>query len=243
MSRGNTEPWFALAVAVLRPPLLALTRRRWTGLDNIPAQGGAIVVCNHVSYVDPLTLGHFVYAAGRYPRYLAKDGLFRTPVVRRVLVGTRQIPVHRGTREVGLALRSAIAAVRAGEVVCVYPEGTLTRDPDLWPMAGRTGAARIALATGAPVIPVAQWGAHELLPPYSRRPRLRRVTVQVAAGRPVDLSRWSSHADDPGALHAATDEIMDAVTDLLVPLRGGTPPRPRWDPRSHPPVPPTAGEQ
>jgi hypothetical protein len=104
--------------------------------------------------------------------------------------------------------------------VAVYPEGTITRDKALWPMQGKTGAARIALTTGAPVIPVAQWGAQELLAPYAKRPRLfPRKTMKVLAGPPVDLDEFRGRELTAEVLRGATDRIMDAVTELLAKLR------------------------
>jgi 1-acyl-sn-glycerol-3-phosphate acyltransferase len=150
-----------------------------------------------------------------------------------VLRGARQIPVYRETPDATASFSAAVEAVRRGECVCVYPEGTLTRDPDLWPMAGKTGAARVALATGAPVVPVAQWGAQEILPPYTKRLRVlppRRVAV--IAGPPVDLSDLSSREVGADDLHEATERIMAAITEQLTHIRdGGRPPRERFDPK------------
>jgi 1-acyl-sn-glycerol-3-phosphate acyltransferase len=219
-------------------------------MGNLPAEGGVVVVPNHISHIDPLMVGHFLYNLGRPPRFLAKASLFEVPFVGRVLRGAGQIPTYRESREAGFALRAAVAAVRAGEVVVVYAEGTLTRDRRLWPMAGKTGAARIALTTGAPVLPMAVWGPQDLLPPYSRRPRLvPRSTMHVRLGPPVDLSDLAAkveqaehaeraiggHADramTAQTLQAATDRIMDAVTALLAELRNEQPPASRLDPRA-----------
>src|SRR5690606_26072419 len=125
---------------------------------------------------------------GRPPRYLAKEAVFRVPVVGRIIKGAGQIPVYRETVDAARSVRDAVAAVEAGECVVVYPEGTITRDPELWPMTGKTGAARIALTTGAPVIPLGMWGAQDVMPPYRARLRLLpRKTMRVIAGEPVDL--------------------------------------------------------
>jgi 1-acyl-sn-glycerol-3-phosphate acyltransferase len=122
--------------------------------------------------------------------------------------------------------------VQDGECVVVYPEGTITREPDLWPMTGRTGAARIALASGAPVIPIAQWGPNHILAPYAKRPRLLpRKTIHVTAGPPVDLDDLRSQPLTPEVLRAATDRIMDEVTRLLEEIRGEKAPAERFDPR------------
>lgn len=217
------------AAGVVRPANAALTRRLWTGQEHVPASGGVIVACNHLSVVDPIAVAHFLYAAGRFPRFLAKDGLFRVPVLGRALLGLGQIPVYRESAKAGEAFRAAIAAVREGACIVVYPEATVTRDPALWPMTGKTGIARIALATGAPVVPVASWGAQEVWP-YHGRPRpLPRKPVRVTAGPPVDLGGYGVGTADPAVTHEVTDKVMRAVTELVSALRGEPAPEERFD--------------
>ncbi|MFJ8739194.1 lysophospholipid acyltransferase family protein [Embleya sp. NPDC127516] len=220
MARRRIGFWYRLAVVVIKPLLLLFTKRDWRGTENIPTSGGFVTAVNHISYVDPLTYAHYQYDSGRVPRFLAKSGLFKIPFVGRVLAGAGQIPVYRDSADAALAFRAAVEAVEKGECVAVYPEGTITRDKELWPMPGKTGAARIALTTGAPVIPVAQWGAHELLPPYGKRPRLLpRKTMHVLAGPPVDLDEFRGRELTADVLRGATDRIMEAVTELLAKLR------------------------
>jgi 1-acyl-sn-glycerol-3-phosphate acyltransferase len=228
----NIGPWMRLAVIVLKPTLTALTTRQWQGMQNIPPAGGVIVCPNHISYADPLTFAHFIYDAGREPRFLAKSALFDLPFLGRLLRGARQIPVFRTTKDAALAFSAAVKAVERGECVCIYPEGTVTRDPQLWPMVGKTGAARVALATGAPVIPVAQWGPQRILPPYQKVPHvLTRHRIRVVAGPPVDLSEYQDQELTAAVLYAATDKIMAAITALLAELRDEQPPLERFDPR------------
>jgi 1-acyl-sn-glycerol-3-phosphate acyltransferase len=223
---------FGFCVAVLEPLLVLLTKRRWKGGENIPASGGCVLAVNHVSYVDPLTCAHFVYAYGRIVRFLAKAEMFEVPVVGRIVRSAGQIPVYRLTTDASQSFTAAVAAVRAGECVVVYPEGTLTRQPDLWPMTGKTGAARIALASGVPVVPVAQWGAQDILAPYAKRPRLfPRRTIAMTAGTPVPLDDLRAQPLTPEVLRQATDRIMDEVTRLLEGIRGEQAPAERFDPR------------
>jgi 1-acyl-sn-glycerol-3-phosphate acyltransferase len=224
---------FRFAVALVRPLLMALTRRDWRGAGYLPTTGGFVVASNHVSHTDPFTLAHFLWDNGHAVRYLGKESVFRIPLVGRIIAAAGQIPVYRESGDAVKAFSAAVEAVRAGECVGIYPEATLTRDPGLWPMVGKTGAARVALATGCPVIPVAQWGPQEILPPYGRKPRLRRTTVRVWAGPPVDLSEFSGQPLDAETLRAATDRILDAVTELLEAARGESAPAQRWDPRAH----------
>lgn len=237
MPRRTHSPygfWYRLAAAIAKPLLFLLVRHQWSGQEHIPAEGGFLTAVNHISYFDPLTYGHFQYDSGRPPRLLAKASLFTIPIVGTVLRRTGQIPVHRGTADAAFALRDAVDAVNRGECVAVYPEGTVTRDPGLWPMTGKAGAARIALMTGAPVIPVAQWGAHRIVPPYARggrgnrRVRLAlRQRVYVTAGPPVDLSRYRGMPLTPEVLVDATEDIMAAITALLAEIRGEQPPAER----------------
>lgn len=227
--------WYRVVAGIIRPILMVLTKRDWQGTEHLPPVGTGVVVSpNHVSYVDPLTFAHFLWDNGRAPRYLAKEGVFRIPVIGRIIAACGQIPVYRESRDATQAFRYAVRAIERGECVGIYPEGTITRDPDLWPMAGKTGAARVALQTGCDVIPVAQWGPQELLPPYSKRPRLfPRKTMHVIAGPPVNLDDLRGRPLTSTLLHEATDRIMDAITAELAKLRRESPPAVRFDPRAH----------
>ncbi|MGK5550200.1 lysophospholipid acyltransferase family protein [Actinomadura kijaniata] len=239
--RGYSPAWRRFAIVVLRPLLFTLLKRDWRGRGNVPREGGLIIAANHISEADPLALAHFVYESGRFPVYLAKSTLFEVPLLRQVLRGTGQIPVYRDRADAALALRDAEAALRRGECLMFYPEGSCTRDPDLWPMTGQTGVARMALKTGAKVVPVASWGAHELLP-YKKgeatglRGTLKkgfhpfpRKTMRVVAGPPVDLSRYEGQPLTKATLRAATDDIMRAIADLVGELRGEAPPAELYD--------------
>ncbi|MFD3550413.1 lysophospholipid acyltransferase family protein [Streptomyces sp. NPDC058655] len=226
--------WYRLAAVIAKPPLVVLFKRDWRGMEHIPAEGGFITAVNHNSYLDPLSYAHFQYNTGRVPRLLAKAALFKVPIVGAILHGSGQIPVYRESTNALDAFRAAVEAIERGECVAFYPEGTLTRDPDMWPMAGKTGAARVALVTRAPVIPVAQWGANLAMPPYAKENRLRlfpRKTLQVLAGPPVDLSAFYDREQGPEVLKEATETIMAAITELLEEVRGETAPAQPYDHR------------
>lgn len=234
MRRRGMSPSYRLAVWLVKPVLTVATRRDWRGAEHLPADRGFIVCSNHLSYADPFTLAHFLYDHGVLPRYLGKEAVFRIPVAGRILRGAGQIPVYRESGDAAQAFAAAVAAVRSGECVPLYPEGSLTRDPDLWPMRGKTGAARVALTTGCPVVPVAQWGPQDVLAPYGKAPHLfppRSVVVQ--AGPPVDLARFADRELDRATLQAATEAILDAVTGMLEQLRGERARAKRWDPEAH----------
>lgn len=217
------------AAAVVLPPAKALTRRVWLGQEHLPKTGGVVVAANHLSEVDPVVLAHYVYGSGRFPRFLGKDSVFRVPVIGRLLLGVGQIPVKRDTGKAVDALRAAVDAVREGACVVVYPEATITRDPELWPMVGKTGAVRIALEAGVPVVPVAHWGAQTILP-YHGRPRpLPPKRVRVLAGPAVDLGAYAGSTDDPAAMAEAAGVVMRHIAELLGELRGERPPDVLYD--------------
>lgn len=229
MARRRAGFWIRLCVVVIRPADGLLFRLRWAGTEHIPSSGGVLVVANHVSYADPLTFARFVWDSGRIPRFLVKSSLFDMPFVGSVMRGARQIKVYRGSSEAGDALRDAVAALERGECVCIYPEGTVTRDPDWWPMRGKTGVARLALATNVPVVPVAQWGPQFAYDRYHHKiSLLPRKTVQALAGPPVDLSPYRGRPVTAELLHAVTDAIMAKVREQLAVIRGETPPEEFW---------------
>jgi 1-acyl-sn-glycerol-3-phosphate acyltransferase len=216
--------WYGLAIDVGGPIVMAFTKPVWRGGDRLPATGAALVASNHLSFVDPVTLTAFVVGQHRIPRFLAKAELWRLPLLGRVLSGGGHIPVHRDTRDAKGAYRDAVAALERGEVLVVYPESTFTSNPDGWPMRGRTGIARMALASGAPVLPVAQWGSQRVLPPKHALPRLlprKRITIHV--GPPVDLSEFAGAEPTRDVLVKATAKIMAAITDLLAEIRATHP--------------------
>jgi 1-acyl-sn-glycerol-3-phosphate acyltransferase len=225
---GRIGFWYRLAVVILKPVLLLLTKRRWSGFENVPARGGVILAVNHISYVDPVVFADAVlFSTKRLPRYLAKASLFKgNGLVGRTMRGAKQIPVHRNTADASAALKDAVDALRDGELIAIYPEGTVTRDPGKWPMAARTGVARLALLTGAPVIPVAQWGAQAIHDSYRTKGihLLPRHEVVVQAGPPVDLEPFRGKELTSEVLHEATDRIMTAIREMLEGIRGETAP-------------------
>jgi 1-acyl-sn-glycerol-3-phosphate acyltransferase len=211
----------------------ASVRFRIAHPERIPARGAFIIAPNHYSEIDPVIVGMMVYRAGRIPSFLAKASLFRIPVVGWFLRRSGQVPVERTGSAPGAVspLAGARELVAKQRVVVVYPEGTLTRDPDMWPMRGKTGAARIALEQGIPVIPVAHWGTQALMGRYAKKVSLLpRHTIDFAIGEPVDLSEFEGKPIDQHLLLEATEKIMAAITAQLETLRGEQAPARRWDP-------------
>ncbi|MEV6910394.1 lysophospholipid acyltransferase family protein [Amycolatopsis sp. NPDC051071] len=224
-ARAGRGFWFSLAINVVWPFLVLFTRFRVRGGEHLPSSGGVLVASNHLSFADPTTVTAYCLAHGRVPRYLAKASLWDAPVVGSVMRSGKHIPVYRGAATASDAYRDAVGAVRAGECVVIFPEATFTDHPDGWPMRGKTGIARIALETGVPVIPLANWGTHHLLPSGAVLPRgLPRKTVDLVAGPPVDLSDLETPSPSREVLEEATKRIMTAVTELLAGIRGSRPP-------------------
>ena len=237
MYQGKLGLGLRIVEVILRSLLALLTKRDWRNQQKIPAHGAAILVPHHLSEFDPLVVGHFVVNRPRELRFMAKDSLFSVPVVGWVLRKGGQIPVYRGSSRAGQSLAAAEQALKDGDAVIIYPEGTCTKDPDLWPMRGKTGAARLALSTGAPVIPIVHWGAQRVISPVTRKVTIRlRTRVTVSAGTPIDLSEFAGKPLSTDVLRAATDTIMLRLRSDLAALRGEPAPTgPLFRPGPQPP--------
>lgn len=197
------------------PPFKLWFNWRFDGLERIPREGPVIVAGNHLSYLDPFAHAYFVVRAGRRPRFLAKQELFENPFLRMVLRGANQIPVRRGSGD-QTPLEEARAALEHGEVIVIYPEGTsVTDDPEFRPVRGKTGAVRLALATGVPILPVATWGGQYVWRHGGLRSLKFARPIWLKAGEPIDLSAYADRADDGETLRRLTDELIDALGELL----------------------------
>lgn len=228
------SPVWPTAMQVSRVLVRMLGRFEVTG--TVPGGEKALIVAsNHISPFDPIVLTAACRIRGLNPAFLAHDGPFRTPVVGSFLRHSGHVRVDRGTAEAPLALLGAQQALAAGRAVVIYPEGRVSKDPGLWPERGKTGVGRLVLATGKPVIPVAVWGAHEIVPYEAPRGGMMhflwrdlttRPTVKVHFGEPVDFSDVDS--EKVGAAQRITDRITDAIIDCLTPLRIREPDHPRF---------------
>jgi 1-acyl-sn-glycerol-3-phosphate acyltransferase len=207
---------------VLYYPVSALFKVRYRNIDRVPQQGGMIIVTNHVSHVDPFLVSKFILDAARTPRFLAKDAIFDVPVVGAAMRWMGHIPVKRGTTDAAQSLAGAVDYLRGGGVIVLHPEGTVTRDPGGWPMAGKTGAARLAtLVPEVPVIPIAQWGVQEQVDLYKKKVKLvPRPKHVISVGEPIDLSKWHGVDVTPAVLHEISDVIMRRLREDVAELRG-----------------------
>ena len=213
---------WGVVMAILYVPFSVVFKLRYRHIERIPQQGPAIVVVNHVSHVDPFLAAKFVLDAARCPRFLAKDAIFEVPVVGLAMRAMGHIPVKRGTADAVQSLAAAVEALNNGSLIVMHPEGTVTRDPDGWPMSGKTGAARLAtLVPGVPIIPVAQWGVQESIDLYQKKfklfPRPRHV---LSVGEPVDVSQFDGREADSRMLREMTETIMRRLRSDVAELRG-----------------------
>ena len=222
---------FVLVAMVLAPILRLMFNIKTSGKENLP-QGGYILVGNHLSYLDPFSFAYSVYLQmKRVPHYLAKESIFRIPIIGKILPKVGQIPVYRGGKSNEEPLRAAKEFLKAGQVVVIFPEGTLTRDPDQWPMRGKSGAIRLAVELGLPIVPCGQWGVEKVLGNYSKkfRPNPFHV-VRVKIGKPMFFRELDGKTPTAQELADATDKVMREISAIVGELRGETPPAQLWDP-------------
>ena len=200
------------------------------GSENFPTDRGYIVVANHSTEIDPVTVALPIFNNGVFPRFLAKDSLFRAPVLGYIMRKMAHIPVIRGSVDARKALITARKVVEAGGAVVIYPEGTTTGDPEGWPMQARTGAEQI-LGYDYETVDGGRVKEHRKVSLFPRK------TVKVKVGKPLDIA---SLIDDPSPeakhtrteLGVVTDAMLDAVTELLEDIRGEKAPTGRWNPRT-----------
>lgn len=233
MRRPNV---FWLIASLVLPIWSLMVKYRFTPKSKLPQQGPFILAPNHYSEIDPIAIGAACWHMGRLPRFLAKGSLFKIPVLGAIMRASGQIPVARqgadGSRQNDMnSIHAANQLIQRDSGIIVYPEGSLTREPNLWPMRGKTGAVRLALASGIPLYPVAHWGAQKLMPRYGKSIRpFPRKQILVNVGEPLDLSEFMGLQIDQKVVTAATDKLMAKIAELLGELRGETPPAERWNP-------------
>jgi 1-acyl-sn-glycerol-3-phosphate acyltransferase len=226
----KTAIWRFLATLVI-PLMGSLAKITILDGDKAPKSGAFVLAPNHYSEIDPLVVGVAMWKVGRMPRFLAKASLFKIPGLGAIMRASKQVPVERsGSARAADPLAAARQITEHGLAVIIYPEGTLTRDPNYWPMRGKFGAARMALEADIPVIPVAHWGTQLVLPRYGKLSLFPRKKIVVKYGDAVDLSEFRGKPINTKLLADATNVIMDDITALLEELRGESAPAIRWDP-------------
>lgn len=235
MTERSRPSVFWILAGIALPLVAIMARFEYHDREKLPRTGAVIIAPNHYSNIDPIMVGAAVWYLGRLPRFLAKASILRVPIVGWLLKRSGQISVERGgVSRSSASLKSAAEMVSHGRALIVYPEGSLTRDPDLWPMRGKTGAVRLALEYGIPVVPVAHWGTQDVMPRYSNKISIfPRHTIHLKVGDPVDLSAFMGQPRTNAVLAGATAAVMDAITVLLEDLRREKAPEIRWNPAEH----------
>ena len=229
--KSRPSAFWPLAAIIV--PLTGLFARiEIRGAENLPREGAYVLAPNHNSEFDPITVAVAVWRLGRAPRFMAKESLFKVPVLGAALRATGMVPVPRSSTSANQSMKAAQQIAKDGRGVIVYAEGTLTRDPDLWPMRGKTGAVRLALAGDLPLIPMAQWGVQQILPRYGKLKFPRRSHVIVEFGPAMDLSEYAG-STSPAVLTRATDDLMARISEMLSGIRGLPAPAERWNPSQH----------
>jgi 1-acyl-sn-glycerol-3-phosphate acyltransferase len=237
-SSEKSRPSIFWPLAGIVVPLVSLLARiRIEGAEKLPREGAYVLAPNHYSEFDPLIVAVAVWRIGRAPRFMAKESLFRVPVLGWALRRTGMVPVARtsSASAAKATMKQSELLVEHGRGVIVYPEGTLTRDPDMWPMRGKSGAVRLALADGIPLIPMAHWGTQAIMGRYQKGLSLwpLRKPITVVVGDPVDVSDLRDRAGEQSALNEATTRLMNAITTLLEQIRDEKAPAERWNPSTH----------
>lgn len=219
------ETTYLIAKGIFKPFLHTWFRWNIEGIENIPRKSSALLAVNHISFLDPLAAAYVVDKAKRVPRFLAKSDLFEDKRIAWVLKGAKQIEVRRGTGDASMALDNAFAALRKGEVIVVFPEGTITTDPDLRPLPAKTGAARLALGSGAPLIPCAVWGTQNIWPKgYAKNWWPPRQDILVRIGEPMEVRGDPSSPED---WQKVSERLTETIEALVASLRPAVPDRRR----------------
>ena len=198
------------------------TKMSVRGREHLPPAGtGIIVAAYHANHLDPILVGLALKRNGRMPHFLAKSTLF-TGVLGKILKIIGQIPVLRASASAGDSLEYAKDALANGQTVVIYPEGTLTKDPELWPQHFKTGTARLALETGAPIIPVAHWGLNTIYPRGQKKFRFRPFShdTVVAFGPAIDYSDLWDQRDEKKTMGDLSQRVKNTVAAMVAELSG-----------------------
>jgi 1-acyl-sn-glycerol-3-phosphate acyltransferase len=233
----KNEPNFLTRIVanVLGSFLRLLFNVKVQGLENLPKTGSYVLAANHVTYLDALAVAYMVYfKARRTPHFLAKGNLFKTPLVGEILIECEQVPVYRGGHSNREPMDAAHAVLDAGRVITIFPEGTLTREPNGWPMRGKIGALKLALDCNVPFIPMAQWGTEQVLATYSKKLKPKPWhSVRMIIGKPLNLDKYRGRKLTNAEFTEVTEVAMREIIRLTAILRSEKAPKHIFDPRDH----------
>ncbi|MDQ3963276.1 MAG: 1-acyl-sn-glycerol-3-phosphate acyltransferase [Actinomycetota bacterium] len=212
------EPVYRPVIGVARALFASMGWQiRRFGAENVPSSGPAVLASNHIGYLDFVFVGYAAREQRRLVRFMAKKEVFDHPVAGPLMRGMKHIPVDRFARASD-SIDAAVAALERGEIVGMFPEGTISRS--FVPRAGKTGAVRMAMAAGAPLIPCATWGTQRILTKDRPKNFERKVAIDVYVGEPIDYDG----GDDPVEV---TARLMDAIGTLVEKAQGNYPQQPR----------------
>lgn len=227
-NRSDVPPTIRVLHRIVDGALALLTRREYRCLDRLPHEGGYLVVANHLCSFDAIPTGDLFLGAGISPHVAAKHTLWKVPILRTLLDYMGHVPIHRGAHQADQIVQDCAGIIESGQMLLIFPEGTTTHDPHYWPMTGKLGAARIALRTRCPVIPLAQWGNQFFLPRYSFIPRIwRRPRLQLRFLEPIDYSDLIEESETNAV--ELTERIMSALRAGVAQLRGEEAPATVYD--------------
>ena len=230
------RPFVMRLVAGLLGPLVRLLFRvEVLGKEKLPKDGAYILCFNHVTHLDALAVAYGTFfGIKRGPHFLAKGSLFKVPVLGPILIAAGQVPVYRNGRSNMDPMDAAYKFLNAGHVITIFPEGTLTREPNGWPMRGKTGSVRMAIESGAPIIAVGQWGSEVVLPTYTKKIKPKpwhKVRIQI--GDEINLDAYRGRKLSTEELKEATAVVMRAITKQVEILRDAKAPKELYDPADH----------
>lgn len=230
----HSNLWIRICQSVMYPLTRMVGKREYRGMERLHRTCGMLVVGNHISHLDPVFDTVMIHKAGRIPHVLAKASLWKIPVVGTALRGTGQIPVERGGGGGQTAVETATQVLHDDGLVLIYPEGTVSKEPDFWPMRPRPGVAVLAMSTSAAVVPIVNWGTQHVYNSYAEGSKLKlfpRQRILVSVGPDIDVSAYHGRQSDPRAIMDVSMLIMNTIADMLAEIRGEQRPAQLFDPK------------
>lgn len=234
--------FFRFVVNVIRLFIKFRVKRVVENIDKIPSEGPCIVIANHFNEFDAVLATEFVTQAHRAPRIFAKSSLWKIPIVKQAFNSGNLIPVNRGTKEAAKSLEVANEGLKNGDLIFIFPEGTISKDPQSWPMTCKTGAARLAIMSNAKVIPILQDGAQFLSKTcdknvswYQKHKKGNKVLIHLKAFDPIDFTDLFTKSSDnldeisDDLVKKVNQRIESTLTKIVEENRGVKAPK-RWNP-------------
>jgi len=206
VGEGTTHPvWYGVTRGVFGLLFRTLWPLKIEGVENVPRKGAAVIVCNHLSMIDPFVVS---YSANRLVNFMAKKELFETPVLRTIVRRLGSFPVDR-SRQDPAALKMALTVLKEGHLLGMFPEGTRSTGGEMLEL--RAGAARLAARTRTPIIPAAVTNTHHALPPGGF---IRPARISIRFGKPFELTELYDRNDKGEVMERALNTIRERIEAL-----------------------------